>query len=100
MVMVEPMLSHCQFVWMSKPFAHMVLFYSGLYRSTTLSDVHLTTLARYAVNPWSPQSQIILHRMKETGDLPRQEYDAFDVVFGQHSAELDVCHLDIWNQSD
>jgi len=44
MVTVEPMLSCCQFVWMSKPYAHMVLFYSGLYRSITLSDVHLTNL--------------------------------------------------------
>jgi hypothetical protein len=56
MVMVEPILSHCQFVWMSKPYVHMVLFYSGLCRSTTPSDVHLTTLAGYAVNPWIPQS--------------------------------------------
>jgi hypothetical protein len=72
MVMVEPMLSHCQFFWMSKPYAHMVLFYSGLYRSTTLSDVHLTTLAGYAVNSRIPQSQVILHRMKKSGDLPRR----------------------------
>ena len=98
--MVEPMLNHCQFVWMSKPYAHTVLFYSGLYRSTTLSDVHLTTLAGCAVKPWSPQSQVILHWMKETGDLPRQQSNTFDVVFGQHSAEPDVCRLDIWKKSD
>ena len=98
--MVKPMLNCCQFVWMSKPYAHVVLFYSGLYRSTTLSNVHLTALAAYAVNLRSPQSKVILRRMKETGDLPRQQSNTFDVVFGQHSAEPNVCHLDIWNKSD
>lgn len=69
----------------------MVLFYSGLYRSISVSDVHLTTLAGYAVNSPSPQSQIVLHRMKETRDLPRQQATALSVVFGQHSAEPAVC---------
>jgi hypothetical protein len=31
MGVAEPMLNHCQFIWMSKPYVHMVLFYSGLY---------------------------------------------------------------------
>jgi hypothetical protein len=50
-VMVEPMFCHCQFVWIAK-----------LY----VSVVHLTTLAGYTVNPWGPQSQVILH--KDKGD--------------------------------
>jgi len=71
MVMVEPMFCYCRFVWMSKAYVPVVLFYSGLYRSTSLSDVHLITFARYAVNFWSPEPQLILHRAKETGDFLR-----------------------------
>ena len=78
----------------------MVLFYSGLYRLTSLSNAHLTTLAGYAVNPRSLQSHVVLHGMKETGDLPRWQTNTFDVVFGQNSAEPDVCCLDIWKKTD
>jgi len=56
MVMAEPMFFHCQFVCISKPYVPVV---------------HLTTLTEYAVNPRGPQSQVILHRMKEAGDPPR-----------------------------
>jgi len=56
MVMVDPMFSHRQSVWISKPYVPVV---------------HLTTCAGCAVNPQGPPSQIILHRMKEPGDLPR-----------------------------
>lgn len=45
-IMVEPMFRPCQFVWMSKLYVSVLLLYSGLYRSYSLSDVHLTTLAR------------------------------------------------------
>jgi len=85
---------------MSKPYVLVVLFYSGLNGSNCLSDVHLTTLAHYAVYPRIPQSQVILHQMKETGDLPMQQVNTFDGVFGQHSTELAVCRLDIWKKSD
>ena len=71
----------------------VVLFYSGLYRSISVLDVHLITLAGYAVNPQSPQSQVVLHRMKETRetrDLPRQQATTLSVVFGQHSVEPTV----------
>jgi hypothetical protein len=52
---------------MSKPCVPVILFYSGLYRLASLSNnVHLTT---DAVNPQSPQSQVILHGTKEDGDL-------------------------------
>ena len=53
----------------------------------TLSDVDLTTLAGYAENPRSPHSQVVLHRTKESGDLPGRQAITFNVVFGQHSAE-------------
>ena len=88
------------FVWMSKPYVPVVLFYSGLYRSTILSDVDLTTLAGYAVNPRSTQSQVVLHRTKETGDLTRRQAITFSVVFGQNSAELAVCCLHTRKKSD
>jgi hypothetical protein len=71
MSMVEPAFHHRRFFWMSKPYVSVVIFYSGLYRSTSLSDVDLTTLTGYAVTLRSPQSQVVLHSMKETGDLLR-----------------------------
>ena len=58
MVMVEHLFCHCQFIRLLKPYVPVVVLYSGLCRSTTLSDVDLTTLAGYAVNHLSPQSQI------------------------------------------
>jgi hypothetical protein len=51
----------------------------GLYRSTSLSDVYLTTLAGYAVNPRSSKSQVVLHRTTETGDLPKRQANSFNV---------------------
>jgi hypothetical protein len=71
MSMVEPAFHHRRFFWMCKPYVSVVLTYSGLYRTASLSDVYLTTLTGYAVNPRSPQSQVALHCMKETGDLLR-----------------------------
>ena len=58
---------------MSKPYVPVVLSYCGLYRTSSLSDVHLTTLAGYAANTRSPQSQVVLHRTKGTAPLPRQQ---------------------------
>ena len=53
MVMVGLMLCHRRFIWMSKQYVPAVFFYSGLYRSTSLSDIHLTTLAWYNT-PYTP----------------------------------------------
>jgi len=100
MLMVEPMLCHRRFVWISEPYVQVVLFYSGLYRFISVSDVHLITHAGYAVDPQSPQSQVVLHRMKETRDLPRQQATTLSVVFGQHSVEPAVCRLDICKKSN
>jgi hypothetical protein len=66
----------------------------------TLSDVDLTTPAGYAVNPRSPQSQVVFHRTKESVDLPGRQAITFNVVFGQHSAEPAVSRLDIRKKSD
>jgi len=55
MVMAEPKFCQHQCVWMSKPYVPVVLFYSSFYRSTSLSDVNLTTPTGYAVYPRSPQ---------------------------------------------
>jgi len=90
----------CRWCWISKPYMPVVLFYSGLYRCISVSDVHLITLTGYAVNPQSPQSQVVLHRMKETRDLPRQQATTLSVVFGQHSVESALCHLDICKKSN
>jgi hypothetical protein len=62
--------------------------------------IHLTTLAGYAVNPQSSQSHIILHQMKETGDLARWQVNTLNVVFGHYSAKPAVCHLVIRKKSD
>lgn len=58
MDMDELMFCHRRFVWMSKLYVTVEFFYSGLYR---LSDVPLTTFTRYAVNPRSLQSQVVLN---------------------------------------
>jgi hypothetical protein len=68
-------------------------FYSGLDRLTSLSDVHLATVTGDATHTCSPQTQIALHRTEEDGDLPQLQANPLDVVCGQHSAEVVVCHL-------
>jgi hypothetical protein len=49
---------------------------------TSLSDIDLTTLTVYAVNPLNTQSHVVLHRTKEIGDLPNRQANTFNVVFG------------------
>jgi len=48
MVMVEPMFRHRRLVWTSKSYVLVVLLYSDVYSSTSLSDVHVATLALYS----------------------------------------------------
>ena len=59
MVMAEHMSATADFSGCPGRYVTVVIFCSGLYRSTSLSDVHLTTLVGYAANPRSPQSQEI-----------------------------------------
>jgi hypothetical protein len=96
----ETAFRHSRFVWMSKPHVSVVLIYFGSHRSTSLSYVNLATLTGYAAYPRSPQSQVVLHRTKEAGDLPRLQANTFDVLFGRHSAESTVSLLHIWKKSD
>jgi hypothetical protein len=49
----------------------LVLLDPGLDGTAGLPDVDLTTLAGHAVHTRSLESQVILHRSKETGDLLR-----------------------------
>ena len=93
------MFLHRQFVWVSKPYVPVMLFYSGLDRSTSLSDVHVAQLTGDAIHAWSPQPQIVVHRTEEARNLPRQA-NTLDVVLGQHSAEAAVCSLDILLEGD
>lgn len=73
---------------MYKTYVLVVLFYSGVYRSTSLTDVNLTTFTGYAVRVYRrhPHSQALLRRRKETGDLSRRQAITFD-VFGRHYSE-------------
>jgi len=78
MVVVEPMFCHRHFVCISKPYVSLVLCYSGFYRSTSLSDVHLTTLTECAVYPRCVLSQVVLNWTKETGYFPRRHSNKFN----------------------
>jgi hypothetical protein len=98
-IVVEAMFCHSQFVWVFKLYVLVMLLYSGLNLSTNLSSVHLATLTRDALYPWSPQFQVVLHRMEEAGNLPRQQANTLD-VFDQHSAKAAVFCLDIRQESD
>jgi hypothetical protein len=71
-IVVEPMFRHRRFVDV-QAYVPALFFYSGLSRSTSLSDVHLVALTGDAIHAWSPQPQIVLHRTEEAGDLPRRQ---------------------------
>lgn len=45
----EAILSQCQFVWLSKPYGPVSLFFPSFYSPTTVPNVHLTTLAQSAI---------------------------------------------------
>ena len=96
--MVKTVFCHYQSVHISKPYMSVVFLHSGLYRLNSLSNVHLATLIRYAVNPWSPQFQAVLQWVDEDGNLPHLQANTFD-VFGQHLLRRPCC-LDIWKKSD
>jgi hypothetical protein len=58
----------------------LVLLGPGLNETPTLSNVDLTTLTGDVVNAQCFQAEVILDRLKETGDLPRWEAYSFDVM--------------------
>ena len=86
MVIVKHVFRDRLFVLMSKTHAPVVLFYSGVYTSTSLSDVHLTTFTVYVVYRRHPHFRAFLRRTKETGEFPRRQTITFE-VFGRHYAE-------------
>ena len=100
MVMVEPTFCHRRYIWISKRRVLVVLLYSGLYRPTGLYDVHLDTLIQSAVYSWRTQSQLVLHRTEEAGELPKRQANYSDVMLMKHSADPTVFRLDIWKKND
>jgi len=66
---------------------------------TGLSNIHLATFTENAVHAHSPQLQVILHRMEEAGDHSWQQINTLD-VFNQRSAEVAICCLDMWQESN
>jgi hypothetical protein len=81
------MFSYGRYVWMSQTNVPVVLLDSGINGTASLPNVNLTTFAGYAVHAWNFQSQVILHRPKETSNFPRLEAHRLDVVPGQHKAD-------------
>jgi hypothetical protein len=57
----DAVFSHCRFVWLGQTNVPMVFLDPGINRTASLPNVNLTTLARYAVDTRSFQSQVILH---------------------------------------
>jgi hypothetical protein len=64
-----------------------VLLDPGLNGTASLTDVDLTTLTRHAVHARSLESQVVLHRQKETGDLLQWYAHRLDAVLGQQPAD-------------
>jgi hypothetical protein len=54
----------------------------------------LTTFTGYAVHAWNLESQVVLHRSKEAGNLPWREAHRLDVVPGQNPADVIKGHAD------
>jgi hypothetical protein len=74
------MLGHSWFIWMIKPDVMVVLLDPGINGTTGLSNVVLATLTDFAVNSWCFQVKVFLQRLNETGDLPRWDVYAYDVM--------------------
>jgi len=56
----------------------MVLLHLGLSGMPHLYNVDLPTLTGDAINAYCFQAMVILDRLKESSDLPRQEANSFD----------------------
>jgi len=64
MFLVEMQLCASGLVKLPKTDVPVVFFYHGLYRSTLLSNVDLTTFAIDAIHTWKPQFQVLFQRAK------------------------------------
>jgi hypothetical protein len=67
---------------MSQTNVLVVLLDPGINGTASLPNVNLTTFARYTVQAWSFQFQVILHRLKETSNFSQPEAHRLDVVPG------------------
>jgi hypothetical protein len=54
----DAVFSHCRFVWLGQTNVPVVFLDPGINRTASLPNVNLTTLARYAVDTRSFQSQV------------------------------------------
>jgi hypothetical protein len=97
---VDAVFSYCRLVWMSQTNAPMVLLDPGINGTASMPNVNLSTFAGFAVLAWSLQSQVILHRPKETSNFPRQEAHRFDDVPGQHTADAVESPIDRWKKGE
>jgi hypothetical protein len=84
----DAVFSHCRFVWLSQTNVPMVLLDPGINGRVSLPNVNLTTLARYAVDTRSFQSQVILHGPKTISNFPRRKTYRLDVMPGQHTTNV------------
>jgi hypothetical protein len=84
----DAVFSHCRFVWLSQTNVPVVLLDPGINRTASLPNVNLTTLARYAVDTRSFQSQVILHRPKKISNILWWKAYRLDVMPGQHTTNV------------
>jgi hypothetical protein len=78
----------------------MVLLDPGINGTASMPNVNLTTFAGFSVHTWSFQSQVVLHRLKETSNFPWQEAHRLDDVPGQHTADTIESPVDIWKKGE
>jgi hypothetical protein len=71
MAWVDAVFGHGLFVWLLQNDVAMMILDPGLDGTASVSDVDLTTLSGNSVHDRSLESQIMLHRPKEAGDLRR-----------------------------
>jgi hypothetical protein len=69
-------------LWLLQTNVLLVCLDPGFNGTSSLPSVNLTTFAGYAVNAWSLESQVILHGLKETGNLPGGGAKALRCVSG------------------
>jgi hypothetical protein len=70
-VIVETVLGHCRFFWMSEEDMSSVFFYSLLNRMARLTHTYLAAFTGNAINSWCLQSYIILYRSQAVEGLLR-----------------------------
>jgi hypothetical protein len=82
-VAVDAVFGHSEFVWMLETDVALVCLDPGLEGTAGLPDVDLPTLTGYTVHTRSLESQVILHRLKETGHYnPEDTHLRRDINFG------------------